>query len=53
MAMQQFDDAERVLDKYLELKPAEPNPYDSKGDYYMAIEEYGLAYELIYECGLN
>jgi tetratricopeptide (TPR) repeat protein len=45
MAMGQFDDAAKALDKYLGLKPEEPNPYDSKGDYYMAVEEYGKAYE--------
>jgi Tfp pilus assembly protein PilF len=45
MDMEQFNEAEKALDKYLELKPEEPNPYDSKGDYYMAIEEYGKAYE--------
>jgi len=45
MDMERFDEAAEALDKYIELKPDEPNPYDSKGDYYMAVEEYGKAYE--------
>jgi tetratricopeptide (TPR) repeat protein len=45
MAMEQFEEAAKALDKYIELKPDDPNPYDSKGDYYMAVEEYGKAYE--------
>jgi tetratricopeptide (TPR) repeat protein len=45
MAMEQFEEAAKALDKYIELKPDDPNPYDSKGDYYMTVEEYGKAYE--------
>jgi tetratricopeptide (TPR) repeat protein len=29
----------------VKLYPKDPDPYDSKGDYFMAIEEYGSAYE--------
>ena len=45
MDLGQFEDAAAAFDKYLELKPEEPNPHDSKGDYYMAIGEYELAHE--------
>lgn len=29
----------------VKLYPDAPNPHDSKGDYYMAVEEYGKAYD--------
>lgn len=45
MELGQFDDAGSALDKYIELEPNLPNPYDSKGDYFMKIEDYGKAYE--------
>ncbi len=45
MELEQFDDTESALDKYIELEPNLPNPYDSKGDYFMKIEDYGKAYE--------
>jgi tetratricopeptide (TPR) repeat protein len=45
MDLGQFDQAAKALDKYLELKPEEPNPYDSKGDYFMAVKEYAKAYD--------
>ncbi len=38
MALEQYEKAEEALDKYIQLKPDDPNPYDSKGDYYMAVE---------------
>ncbi len=38
-------EAEKAFDKYIELHPNHPNPYDSKGDYYMENKEYGMAYE--------
>lgn len=43
--LSQFDDARIALDKYIELEPNLPNPYDSKGDYYMSIKDYQKAYE--------
>ncbi len=38
-------EAEKNFNRYIELKPNHPNPYDSKGDYYMEIKEYKKAYE--------
>ena len=43
--LKQFEDAKSAFDKYIELEPDLPNPYDSKGDYYMAVENYELAFE--------
>jgi len=45
MSLGQLDDAAIALDKYIELAPNIPNPYDSKGDYYMKIKDYNKAYE--------
>jgi tetratricopeptide (TPR) repeat protein len=39
-----FEEAAAAFDRYIELRRDEPNPYDSKGDYYMAVEEYDRAY---------
>lgn len=35
--------AEKAFNKYIELIPHHPNPYDSKGDYYMKKDEYRKA----------
>ena len=43
--LEQFEDAKSAFDKYIELEPDLPNPYDSKGDDYMAVENYELAFE--------
>lgn len=40
-----LDEAGQAFNKYMELAPNQPNPYDSKGDYYMAIKDYATAYE--------
>lgn len=45
MSLNQFNDAAIALDKYIELAPKIPNPYDSKGDYYMKIKDYNNAYK--------
>jgi len=45
MVLKQFDQAEIAFNKYIELAPNIPNPYDSKGDYYMQIKDYNKAYE--------
>ena len=39
-----YDDARIAFDKYIELAPSIPNPYDSKGDYYMKVKDYRNAY---------
>ena len=43
--IEQYEDAEKALDKYIELAPDIANPYDSKGDYYMATEQFEKAYD--------
>lgn len=45
MKLGRLDEAKEAFDKYLELKPEEPNPYDSKGDYYMEVGDYQKAYD--------
>jgi len=45
MRLNQNDKAEAAFDKYIELAPDNPNVYDSKGDYYMNIQDYGKAYD--------
>ena len=45
MELGQYEKADSVFNIYIELEPDLPNPYDSKGDYYMQIEDYGNAYE--------
>lgn len=42
---EKFEEAEKYLDKYQELLPDAPNPYDSKGDLYMNWGKYELAYK--------
>ncbi len=43
--LNQNDKAEAAFNKYIELAPDNPNVYDSKGDYYMNIKDYGKAYD--------
>lgn len=38
-------EAEKAFNKYIELNPGHPNPYDSKGDFYMQTQEFDKAYE--------
>jgi tetratricopeptide (TPR) repeat protein len=45
MQLGKKDEAASAFDKYIELAPGNPNVYDSKGDYFMNIKEYGKAYE--------
>jgi tetratricopeptide (TPR) repeat protein len=45
MSLNQNDKAEAAFNKYIELAPDNPNVYDSKGDYYMNIKDYGKAYD--------
>jgi tetratricopeptide (TPR) repeat protein len=45
MDVGQYEDAEAALDNYIRLAPDQANPYDSKGDYFMATEQYEKAYE--------
>jgi tetratricopeptide (TPR) repeat protein len=45
MDLNQNDKAEAAFNKYIELAPNNPNIYDSKGDYYMHIKDYGKAYD--------
>jgi len=40
-----FEKAEEALDNYIRLAPDQANPYDSKGDYFMATKQYDEAYE--------
>lgn len=45
MDLGQNDKAEAAFNKYIELAPDNPNVYDSKGDYYMHVKDYGKAYD--------
>ncbi len=45
MTLNRYDDALAAFDKYIELKPTLPNPYDSKGDFFMRTKEYRSAYD--------
>ncbi len=45
MDLDNFKEAERAFDNYTQLAPDQGNPYDSKGDYYMATGQYEKAYE--------
>ncbi|MFO7934503.1 MAG: hypothetical protein R6U78_10515 [Bacteroidales bacterium] len=45
MELGRMDQARSVFDRYIEMEPGLPNPYDSRGDYYMRIEDYEKAYE--------
>lgn len=46
MRLENNEEAEIAFDKYIELAPNIPNPYDSKGDYFMKIEDYTNAYDM-------
>lgn len=43
--LEKFEEAEDAFDTYIEMDPGHPNPWDSKGDYYMAVEDYEKATE--------
>jgi len=45
MENEQFEDAEKAFDTYIEKAPEQANPYDSKGDYFMATKQYQEAYD--------
>jgi len=45
MDVGEYNEAEKAFDKYIELAPSIANPFDSKGDYFMATEQYEKAYE--------
>ena len=45
MLLGQYEEARNTFDKYIELAPNVPNPYDSKGDYFMSTKNYRNAYE--------
>jgi len=42
--LEDYENAEKALDTYIKLAPGQPNPFDSKGDYFMATEQYEEAY---------
>jgi tetratricopeptide (TPR) repeat protein len=44
MQLNDFKSAEKAFDKYIELEPNHPNPYDSKGDFFMEAKDYKNAY---------
>lgn len=46
MRLENNEEAEIAFDKYIEFEPNLPNPYDSKGDYFMKIGDYTNAYEM-------
>lgn len=46
MILENNEEAEIAFNKYIELAPNLPNPYDSKGDYFMEIEDYANAYDM-------
>lgn len=46
MRLENNEEAEIAFDKYIELAPNISNPYDSKGDYFMEIEDYANAYDM-------
>lgn len=45
MEMEQYEDAEKAFDKYIQMAPSLANPFDSKGDYFMATKQFGKAYD--------
>ena len=46
MTLENNEEAKIAFDKYIEYEPNLPNPYDSKGDYFMKIEDYSNAYKM-------
>lgn len=45
LSAEKYEEAAAAFDKYIELSPTIPNPYDSKGDYFMAVKDYQKAYD--------
>jgi len=45
MNLKKNDEAEAAFNRYIELDPKNPNVYDSKGDFYINIQDYKKAYE--------
>ncbi len=45
MDLDQYDQAEEAFDTYIRMSPNTANPYDSKGDFYMATQQYDLAFK--------
>ena len=45
MELENYNQAEKAFDQYIELAPKQANPYDSKGEYFMYTEQYQKAYE--------
>lgn len=45
LSLNETENAAAAFDKYIEMEPDNPNTYDSKGDYYMAVKDYTRAYE--------
>jgi tetratricopeptide (TPR) repeat protein len=43
--LEEFEKAEEALDNYIRLAPDQGNPYDSKGDYFLATKQYDAAYD--------
>ena len=41
----QDEKAAAAFDRYIQLRPDTPNPYDSKGDFYLKVKDYPKAYE--------
>ncbi len=44
MDQERYGQAEKAFDQYIRLAPDLANPYDSKGDYFMAMKQYEEAY---------
>jgi len=51
LSLNKFEEAKNAFDKYIEMEPDNPNPYDSKGDFFMAVKEYEKAYESYIKAG--
>ncbi len=45
MAIKEMDKAKAAFEKYLELAPAEPNAYDSMGEFYLTTGDYAKSAE--------
>jgi tetratricopeptide (TPR) repeat protein len=45
MDSEEYEEAGKAFDNYIRLSPNTANPYDSKGDFYMATKQFDLAYE--------
>lgn len=51
LSLNKFEEAKNAFDKYIELEPDNPNPYDSKGDFFMTVKDYEKAYESYMKAG--